>query len=63
MKNKRHIKQIKDRLNAVKAAIRQEEIQNHDIGSLVNEIKTDFAITHLDSYDDDRAVSNRRSET
>ena len=29
MKNKRHIKQIKDRLNAVKAAIRQEEIQNH----------------------------------
>ena len=35
----------------------EEEIQNHDIGSLINEIKTDFAITHLDSYDDYRLSS------
>ena len=35
----------------------EEEIHNHDIGSLINEIKTDFAITHLDSYDDDKLSS------
>ena len=35
----------------------EEEIHNHDIGSLINEIKTDFAITHLDSYDDEKLSS------
>ena len=34
-----------------------EEIQNHDIGSLINEIKTDFNIDYLEAYDDDKLSS------